>query len=116
MTHAPAPTPKRDANDNQWYWLATLYGESRFEDEEPWARNRVAWNRFMAGRLTDEARARLIEEGRYPDEELKPFTPDDIRRISRDFANRSRSPNSILLPTEDEINFSGCNFSSFFSL
>src|SRR4051794_9885620 len=82
MTDEPAETPKRDANENPWYRLATLYGEPASDDRELQARNRVAWNRFMAGRLTGEARAKLMETGRYSAEELRPPMPDELGELT----------------------------------
>src|SRR3954447_19067777 len=96
MADEPAETHKRDLNP--WYQLATLYGEPSFEDKELQARNRMAWNRYMAGQLTDEARARLIKEECHPAEELTPFTPDELKALAQDFAKRSGSQNSIPCP------------------
>src|SRR3954469_12449237 len=98
MADETAKTPKRNANENPWYRLATLYGEPSFEDEELQARNRVAWNRYMAGELTDEARAALVEEGRHPAEELTPFSPDELEVLAQEFATRSGSLDPLSFP------------------
>ena len=116
MTDEPGEAPKRDPNENPWYWLATLYGEPEYDDHGLRARNRVAWNRYMAGQLADKARARLIEKGRHPDEELTPFTPDEMKFLARDFARRSGSQDSLPRPeVEKEIDFSGAQFNKFFA-
>ncbi len=62
-----AEKPKlRQANDNPWYCLATLHGEQA-KGARVWedlaAKNRLAWNRWIAGALTDKQRADLVGKG-----------------------------------------------------
>src|SRR3954469_3627307 len=114
MPDESAETPKRDANENPWYQLATLYGEPGPGDHELQARNRMAWNRYMAGRLTDEARATLIDEKRHSAEELTPFSPDELEALAQDFAKRSGSPDRVPCPVvEGKIDFSSFQFGHF---
>src|SRR4051812_39844448 len=111
MTDEPAKTPKFDANDNPWYRLATLYGEPARDDYELHAKNRVAWNRYMAGRLTDEARAALSKAKGYPTKELMPFSPDEFEALAQEFTKRGGSPVPIPLPiVGGKISFSGIRF------
>jgi Pentapeptide repeats (9 copies) len=63
------------ANDNPWYWLARLYGEQTGDDIDRFLaeRNRIAWNRWVAERLSKNQRAKLIEKG-FAASELTPFS------------------------------------------
>jgi uncharacterized protein YjbI with pentapeptide repeats len=59
---------RRRANDNPWYWLATVHGEQTATagggdwDEQLAADNRGAWNGWMARDLSNEQRAILVKE------------------------------------------------------
>jgi len=59
---------RRRANDNPWYWLATVHGEQTVTagggdwDEQLAADNRWAWNGWMARDLSNEQRAILVKE------------------------------------------------------
>src|SRR4051794_27098472 len=81
--------PKVNADASPWYRLATLYGEPARKNYVLRDKNRVAWNRYMAGHLTDAARATLVKEERLPAEELMPFSPDERAALEQDFAKRS---------------------------
>jgi uncharacterized protein YjbI with pentapeptide repeats len=70
--------------------LATLYGEAESNDDDLHARNRTAWNRFMAAELTDDARALLIKEGRCSAEDLRPFSPEELSEVEQRSAERCR--------------------------
>ncbi len=62
----------RPAAENPWYVLATLWGEQGDGfDPDLHAKNRRAWNRWVAQALTPEAVQGLIDEGADPDD----FTP-----------------------------------------
>jgi uncharacterized protein YjbI with pentapeptide repeats len=84
----------RRANDNPWYRLATLYGEQMKGancwtwDKELAAKNRMAWNRWMARVLSDEQRATLVGKG-LPEQELLPLTPAETSALRSAFAARS---------------------------
>ena len=43
------------ANDNPWYWLATVYGEQIGQglDDELAKKNRIAWNRWVAAAMSE---------------------------------------------------------------
>ena len=68
----PELTP---ANDNPWYWLATVYGEQTggFIDENLEKKNRIAWNAWVAAALSEEKRKTLIENG-FTNNELTTFS------------------------------------------
>lgn len=79
--------PRRKAKDNPWYRLATLHGEPSYVHDEIAAKNRVAWNRWMASRLTDDVRASLLGKSsllgkRWTAEELTPYPDDQLRTIA----------------------------------
>jgi hypothetical protein len=104
--------------------LATLHGQPGLFDDELHARNRTAWNRFMAARLTEDDRALLIEQGRCPAEELKPFSPEELSQVEKLFSERQRQATgedgtteaNLPLPNlkQDQINFSNVEFGRFF--
>jgi uncharacterized protein YjbI with pentapeptide repeats len=54
----------RQANDNPWYCLATIYGEQPAgdEDREVSLKNYAAWNRWIGGGLSDEERAKFAKD------------------------------------------------------
>jgi hypothetical protein len=89
----------RPANDNPWYRLATLYGEQTKGancwtwDKELAAKNRMAWNRWMARVLSDEQRATLVGKG-LPEQELLPLTPAETSALRSAFASGRISPTS----------------------
>ena len=84
-----AKPPKKNAEDNPWYLLATLYGVGQHD------KNRRAWNRYFAGSLDPKTRAKLIEEKRHPAEELTPFSWVELRMVERLFSKRKGSANFI---------------------
>jgi hypothetical protein len=95
--------------------LATLYGVPEPSDRKLRDKNRVAWNRYFAANLDEETRARLAEEKRHPAEELKPFSPKELRDVAEVFAKRSKgSVEPPALPASDaQIDFSGVQFDRF---
>jgi hypothetical protein len=99
--------PKKKAEDNPWYLLATLYGVPQFDNYELQAKNRVAWNRYFAANLDEETRTKLIEEKRHSAEELTPFSPEQLEDLKRTFAKRCKAAGKILaLPASDaDIDF-----------
>lgn len=107
----PKP-PRTKAEDNPWYLLATLYGVPGFEDRELRTKNRVAWNRYFAGNLDGETRAKLIEEKRHPAEELTPFSAEELQEVADAFAERRKvSAKKLALPARDAyIDFSNVEF------
>jgi hypothetical protein len=101
-------TELTDANDNPWYWLATVYGEQtgQFHDELPYydgdlaKKNRIAWNRWVAEEISEEARSTLIEKG-FDAAELIPFS--DIEKKEHYAAVLKRSDReSVTLPKPSE--------------
>ncbi|HXN87891.1 MAG TPA: pentapeptide repeat-containing protein [Methylocella sp.] len=107
----PKP-PKKKAEDNPWYLLATLYGVPTTWDVELRAKNRVAWNRYFAENLDEETRTKLVEEKRHLAEELTPFSPDELREVQTAFAERCKaSAKKLALPASDgDIDFSNVKF------
>jgi len=107
-SEAPEPQ-KQKAEDNRWYLLATLYGVPEFDDEELKKRNRIAWNRYYAGRL-EETRKQLIAEKHHTEEELTPFSDEELEQIRKDFEARcgvigKKPPQAI-----ERIDFSNVKF------
>ena len=64
----PVNPELRLANDNPWYCLATLYGEQAEEsslrayDKDLAAKNRMAWNRWMAAASNEARIHRLLDK------------------------------------------------------
>ena len=86
------------ANDNPWYWLATLYGEQTGKqiDRELAKKNRIAWNRWIAVVVSEEQRKTLLEKG-VTNDELTPFS--DIEKKEHYAAVLKRSGReSVTLP------------------
>ncbi len=107
MSDAEKPELRR-ANDNPWYCLATLYGDQPASarvgeaggwDEDLAAKNRVAWNRWMAGGLTGRERQSLRPG--FSEPELEPFTHEELGPIYIAFGSRiGRERASPPEPTE----------------
>jgi hypothetical protein len=89
----------RQGNDNPWYCLATLHGEQagRPLNLELHAKNRRAWNRWIAGALSDEQRAELVKKG-FPTQkgmELAPLSPEEKSAFFSAFAARTGRENGL---------------------
>src|ERR1700730_10735281 len=68
-----APKAKSSAKHHPWYLLVTLYGVPEAKDETLRAKNRVAWNRYVATKWHDNYDlAELADSHRYPAQELIP--------------------------------------------
>lgn len=116
----PAAKPKlRPANENPWYLLATIYGEqpeNGDRDAELHAKNRIAWNRYMAGLIGKEDRTKLRElkdeagAPRFSSEELEPYSSEEQRRLFFSFKNRGNKR-----PPSGVINFSDTQFARPFA-
>jgi hypothetical protein len=90
------------ANDNPWYWLATLYGEqtSFLIDKTLAEKNRIAWNRWATAALSDQRRVMLINEG-FNEAELTRFS--DVEKKEHYVAILKRSGReSVTLPEPSE--------------
>jgi uncharacterized protein YjbI with pentapeptide repeats len=107
-----AKPPKIKAEDNPWYLLATLNGVPDLDDRERRAKNRAAWNQYFAASLDEETRTKLIDEKRYPAEELRPLSLDELQVIATAFAERGKaSAKELTLPASGaRINFSNVEF------
>lgn len=98
MNAAEKPELK-PANDNPWYWLATLYGEwnkdSEKLDQDIELKNRIAWNRWFAKALSTEQRDELLKKGVLP-EDLVPLTPTEQAELAIAFTARSGRTDQLL--------------------
>ena len=70
-------SPLQPAGENPWYVLMTVAGEQTREsrwviDNDLHARNRRYWNGWAARGLSDDAKARLIAEGRVAEADFEP--------------------------------------------
>jgi uncharacterized protein YjbI with pentapeptide repeats len=101
--------PKISAEDNLWYLLATLYGRPLDLRDDLVARNRVAWNRYMAAEIGDELRFTLIESGQCSTEELTPLSQDELQTLQSTFVDRSGTSISIA-DIPKSIDFSNVEF------
>jgi hypothetical protein len=103
--------PKKKAEDNPWYLLATLYGvPGKGDDDELRKKNRIAWNRYFAASLNGETRTKLSEEKRHPEQELRPFWPQELREVEAAYDKR-RGSKTLELPSSDvRIDFSNVEF------
>lgn len=102
MNAAEKPELK-PANDNPWYWLATLYGEmsnDSGQDKDIAQKNRIAWNRWFAKALGPEQHNELLKKG-VSLEDLVPLNPTDEEELAIAFTARSgRTNQSLPAPTE----------------
>lgn len=118
------PSDKIKPEDNPWYLLATLHGEAKYRNDEVHARNRTAWNRFMAAELTEHDRALLIQKGRCSAEDLAPFSPEELSEVEKLFSKRyleatgegqiAKSVPALPNLKRDRIDFSNIKFHSSF--
>jgi uncharacterized protein YjbI with pentapeptide repeats len=117
MDETTSEKPEIKAKDNQWYLLATLYGQPEEDDEDLQARNRTVWNRYMVTMLTDKQRALWIEEGLLNATDITPFSPEELSDVEKAFSERHRQANSTasekLLPLES-VSFSHVVFADRF--
>ncbi|MHB8272771.1 pentapeptide repeat-containing protein [Bradyrhizobium sp.] len=109
----------RLANGNPWYCLATLYGEqpealSKAQwDKELAAKNRTAWNRWMAGGLGEDERAALMKTG-FPEPELVPLTPEEKSSLCTFFASRLGRDNVLPPDPSEVVDFADTHFDRIF--
>jgi hypothetical protein len=102
----------KDANENPWYCLATLYGE---QPEDKWnfeliRKNRVAWNRWMAGGISDKERETLRQRKLFTNDELTPYSQAEKEEIVRDFHKRWRKRAEAPPDPTQIIQFDACRF------
>lgn len=108
-----APTP---ANENPWYLLATVYGEQE-EDASHWhfdrralaAKNRIAWNRWMASALSVADKTELAKKGLFS-AELVAFDETERARFLKDFAARAGVQNFVPPDLNHRITFERTSF------
>ena len=117
MNEAEKPELK-PANDNPWYWLATLYGECK-NDSEPnqdiAQKNRNAWNRWFAKELSKKQRAAL-PQGAISPEDLTPLNGNEETALAAAFTKRSGRVDQLLPDRTKEIDFSHTIFDSHVNL
>src|SRR5271165_1588483 len=105
--NADEQPPRKPANENSWYCLATLYGEcTEGCDQNLHTRNRAAWNRWMAGELEDDKREELATLG-FERSELIPLAGSELREFLAYFKSRTSLP---LPEFKGIIDFSGVYF------
>ncbi|MBI1868762.1 MAG: pentapeptide repeat-containing protein [Methylocystis sp.] len=100
------------ANENPWYWLATMYGEQAKKgewDHDLAAQNRAAWNRWMASVLSHEQRGELKKKG-LPESELTWISPTEQAEFTRKFADRAGQVDAKPPPPTQDIDFRSCRF------
>jgi uncharacterized protein YjbI with pentapeptide repeats len=88
------------ANENPWYWLATVYGEQEegeacyYSNRDLAAKNRIAWNRWMAPALSEARKEELIAKG-FAEAELTPFDETERAWFLKDFIARAGNSNAV---------------------
>ncbi len=109
----------RPANENPWYWLATLYGEwsNDLEKQDPdiALKNRIAWNRWFAKELSAEQREELLKKGVSP-EELVPWNPTEEAELVVALTARSGCKSQSLPDPTNIPDFSHTIFDNHVSL
>jgi hypothetical protein len=113
MSNAEKPYLRR-ANDNPWYCLATLYGEQATERRLSWnedlaAKNRIAWNRWVAGGLSAEQRESLLKND-FPERELAPLTAAEKDDLCSAFALRIGREKELPPDPSRVVDFTNTNF------
>jgi uncharacterized protein YjbI with pentapeptide repeats len=119
MTSVDATRLKIKPEDNVWYLLATLYGQPREGDRELQARNRKAWNRYMAQWLKEDAKSELERARSHEFDELLPLNADEMTSLLEAFAKRHRDAGSRADPRIEQgkpthIDFSEVEFDRLF--
>jgi uncharacterized protein YjbI with pentapeptide repeats len=109
----PEEPALRPANDNPWYCLATLYGEQPPNGFD-WktdlaAKNRNAWNRWIAGGLTDKQCTNLLKND-FPKSELVLLTPEEKKELCNAFASRTGRDQDLPPDPSDIIDFAHTRF------
>jgi hypothetical protein len=79
-----------DPEKHPWYFLATLHGEEPFSgDATLHAQNRTTWNRYMASRLPETVREKIIADGLYPSEELNLLSDGELAELRQLYIART---------------------------
>jgi uncharacterized protein YjbI with pentapeptide repeats len=102
----PKLTP---ANENPLYWLMTLHGEGMPGSPDIGSKNRKCWNRWMAATLNEKQREELATKG-FAEDELKPFTQQEIQEFRDKFVARAGHEDATPLHPKDMVDFSKANF------
>ncbi|MGR3341968.1 MAG: pentapeptide repeat-containing protein [Paracoccaceae bacterium] len=107
-----AETKLKDANENPWYVLATIYGEQKGEDvdRELHDKNRRAWNAWACQNLSGEETASLAEDTGLAVEELRGWQPLQSE-VETHFAKRL-GEDVMIPPPEDRADFSEITISN----
>jgi uncharacterized protein YjbI with pentapeptide repeats len=108
MTDSDATPALKQAAQNPWYLLATLYGEPDGSDEQLKAKNRVAWNRYYASRWTDKQREML--KGLVYAAELVPFSNTELSEIRERFRSRAEGIQVEMPGAHQRVDFTECRF------
>ncbi|MGO9007556.1 MAG: pentapeptide repeat-containing protein [Beijerinckiaceae bacterium] len=100
----------KPANESPWYCLATLYGEQSGERDRDLAkRNRIAWNRWVAGALTEDERNALIGKS-FPAAELVVLTQAEEMEFRRAFQSRAGSETAEPPKPDERGDFTSLRF------
>ncbi|WP_335622343.1 pentapeptide repeat-containing protein [Bosea sp. RAC05] len=126
MVDAPAPDAAPEpaqaltpANQNPWYVLATLHGEQPEGathgafDKEIHAKNRLTWNKWAAGALSQKQRDILRERHEdsgqpvFSEQELTPYTAKEMVALKRRWRRQwtDRNPSQPVVPLPDPSQF-----------
>lgn len=101
------------ANENPWYWLATVYGEPsqvigpKYHDL--CNRNRNTWNRWVTETLSGEEKAALVSDG-VPAHDLIPLSEAEREQLLKDFIARAGDPLATPPYALGDIDFSNVHF------
>lgn len=100
---------QKQAKQNPWYCLATLFGEPRDAGGMAHMRSRTAWNRWLATGLDENRRKRLIEHGAV-DDTLVPILDSEVDELTAMFRKRTGDCGSILPNPGGIIDFQDIEF------
>jgi uncharacterized protein YjbI with pentapeptide repeats len=119
MLNDDATQQKIRPEDNVWYLLATLYGQPREGDRELQARNRIAWNRYMARWLDEDAKAKIANTESHAAEDTVPFSEAEMTSLREALAKRHHEAGSEADPQigpekPSHIDFSDVKFDRLF--
>ena len=118
MNAAEKPVLK-PANDNPWYWLATLYGDSRLNHDIE-LKNRFAWNRWFATALSTEQLKELLSKvflewdyrRGFSQWDIRPLNSTEAAELAIAFTARSGRKDQSLPNPNSEVDFSRTIFDS----
>ena len=119
MTNEDATQLKIRPEDDPWYLLATLYGQPREGDRELQARNRTAWNRYVAQWLNEDAKGAVTKTRSLGAEDTVLLNEEEMTSLREAFAKRHHQAGSSADPEIGQakpsfIDFSDVEFDRLF--